>query len=529
MESITDNTVLIEDGKSKGRREPLRGFLPAPEGQLEALSEAPLVTNTELSTTCESLNRLKPPSPLAFASFSPHSKRYVLQSVIKEILDACEPPVIAEDGKITKTKYYRLGACKQLSTVFNPNNWHGSKRDLYDVFRQFGAEIEQNISMASIKYREKEAGGIEAHFGGLCRCDGVWVCPVCGPVVAEYRAKEIAQAMYLHQKAGGWVVFVTFTVRHKKRHEIKETLRCVSKSLASTKNGNQWKLFKDRTGLIGTIRAPEYTYTSSNGHHPHVHELWFFEDRPNLKEIKDWVFNRYCKFVVKHEGFDAPSKKRGVDMRLCLASNQTIDVNDVFDTNNIESISSYISKGADVDKTLDEAVNNRQWGAPEEMTKNQYKKTILADKGGEISSYNSIALAMEYMLAQYELSECMEHCPDDKEAVKAIRKRLFLFKKLYRDYADAFFGSQQLRWSDGLKDRFDIYEMKDKEINETFENELEELMSLDVKHLQKIVKFRLKGKILDIVENEKYTTNIERIKAVESFLGSGLVRVNRYG
>ena len=134
--------------------------------------------------------------------------------------------------------------------------------------------MQEHVSLATINYRETEgSNGVEAHFGGLCRCDGVWVCPVCAPIIAEYRAKEIAQAMYLHQKADGYVVFVTFTVRHKRHHTIGEVLNCLRQSATKTKQGNQWSLFKRKYGLVGNIRSSEYTYTLSNGHHPHLHEL----------------------------------------------------------------------------------------------------------------------------------------------------------------------------------------------------------------------------------------------------------------
>lgn len=495
----------------------------------ESSTNRPLVTNTEFSSPCETLKSLEVPSLLAYEGFSPRSKRYVLQSVIKEILGACQLPKTDSDGNEVKAKYYRLGACKQLSAIYNPNHWVASKGQIMRELAQFGNEAQESISVTSIKYRHKDEGGIEAHFSGLCRCDSVWVCPVCGPTVAEYRAKEIAQAMYLHQKSGGWCVFATFTVRHKKSHSLADTLACVKQSLSKTKAGKAWISFKDRFGFVGAIRAPEYTYTTSNGHHPHIHELWFFDNKPDVKELKSWVFGRYSKLVVKHDGFSAPSYRHGVDMRLCLSSSQLQDVNGkdaAFDVDNILSISSYLSKGADTDKTLAQAVTDREWGVPEELTKNQFKKSIKTKDGRVIDSFNSTALAVEYMNSQSLVNALMF---SDPEGSKAFQRRSNHYKRLYQDYAGCFFGTQQLRWSNGLKAKFDIYDMDDKSINDAFENDLNDLMHLDLKLLQKMIKFRLKPQVLNIVESDQYKTNPERIEAVMNFLKDYKNRVNRYG
>ena len=350
---------------------------------------------------------------------------------------------------------------------------------------------------------------------------------MCAPIIAEYRAKEIAQAMYLHQKADGYVVFVTFTVRHKRHHTIGEVLNCLRKSATQTKQGKAWQGFKDRFKLIGNIRSSEYTYTLSNGHHPHLHELWFFEEKPDLKAIKEWVYKRYARYVVKHDGFESPSYKNGVDMRYCLSSRQR--KTDGFDIKDVDSIARYVSKGSDVDRTLSEVLVNRPWGAPEEMTKNQYKVSNRSSDGVFLDSYNSIALATEYMFSQYELNRCLDEMPENVDYIDHLRKRIHKFKSLYIDYADAFFGTRQLYWSRGLKERFDVYEMEDKAINETFEEGLNELMVLDIEYLQKIIKYRLKGEVLNIVESDEYKTDEERVNAVISFLDGDLLRRNRYG
>ena len=516
---MDNSNTAVEISKDEGQ------VLPDGSAHLaRSAADAALVTNTESSTTCENILRLQVPSLLAFNKFSERQKRYVLQSVNKEILGACSRN---DDG--TKSKYYRFGACKQLSTAFRPDDFKGNNRDNYELLKNHRSFIEDSISKAAIGYRVVD-GAVQAHYSGLCNCNSVWICPVCGPIVSEYRAKEIAQAMYKHQSEGGFLLFVTFTVRHKKKHKIRETLDCLTKSIRSLKTGNQWTLFQKRTGFVGSIHAPEYTFTDSNGHHPHRHELWFLDEKPDVKAIKKWIFDRYSGFVVKHEGFDAPSFQRGVDIRLCLSSEQQKDTS-LFDPNEIHSVASYLSKGADTDKTLSESINHRSWGVPEELTKNQYKKVKRTTSGRVIQSYNSTAMSLDYMISQSMVSSA-KTLGLSNDQVSFYRRRASYFASLYRDYADAFFGKRQLFWSPGLKDRFDIYEMEDSSVVDSFEGELEELMSLNLEHLQKIVRFRLRSRVLGIVENPKFKTNSERKNAVVQFLDSHTDdnhRTDRYG
>ena len=486
---------------------------PRYSGPHSGCDSPPLVTNTEKNTPPDEINGLYVPSLEAFRNYSPRAKRYHFQSLIKEILGACE----YREGR---SKYYRFGACKQLSTSLNPNIWKG--QDKIEHLQRWGDEIQEKVSNVAIMTRKKDAG-VEAHYSGLCSCNSVWICPVCGPVVAEYRAKEISQAMYLHQKAGGWLVFMTFTIRHRKSHTIKESLTCLRKSLASTKYVNKvWTSFRNRIGLIGTIRAVEYTYTEDNGHHPHVHELWFLDKEPDPKMIKRWMYDRYSKFVVKHEGFEAPSYKYGVDVRVCLSSEQR---SKYVDTNNELALSHYLSKGANVDSTLKEALKTG-WGVPQELTKNQLKKPKAVWEGGSIESYNSTTLALEYMKYQHILSQHNSLLEPDRR--KLLLKQLYRFKQLYNDYAEAFFGKSQLHWSKGLKDKFLIHDMDDKQVNEAFEGELEQLMVLDMDRLQKVIKLRLRSKLLDIVESPLHKTDSQRIDAVKMFIDNAF-RVNRYG
>ena len=498
---------------------------------------APLGTNTELSSGKSDKNGLQPPSLLAFCEMGEVSKRYVLHSALRQLLETTK---FSEDGE--KSKFYRVGACRCLSASFRP-----------DKFREGDIEyLTPNsplTALANISLQRNEDGTVKSHLAGFVHCDSVWVCPLCSPILTEYRAKEIYAALYHHQKGmdrlvrdgrktrltddgaeycpmvhpvkGGYVAFVSFTLQHKKNYLLSRTLEVLSKSLGHLKSGSVWERIKRSYGFVGSIRALEYTYTERNGHHPHVHELWFFNKRPNVGKLKREIYNRYARYVEKFspEGFHAPSFKRGVDVRLCLSSSQKKKIlgADGLDINDMQSLADYMAKGAETDKTLEEALANRGWGVSEELTKHQHKKNTrrYAD-GQQIVSYNSTSLLLNYVACQYVIDEC-ELSPADR---RHWLKELGRYKSLYTDYAHSFFGKALNYWSPGLKDRFKIHEFTDNEVTKAFEGELCRLMGLSLDRVQFIVKNRLRGRLLDVVNDPSLVTDEQRIEAAEKFLTS---------
>ena len=497
-----------------------------------AASKAPLVTNTESALPPNQFSALQAPSLLSFEKYNAISKRYVLQSVSKELLNACS---VDENGK--KSEFYRLGACGQLSADFRPGAQFESKStsnhgltmpaipDHFDSFMSMKREFANHFA-ASIGRRTDDNGISQFHFLNMCHCGSAWICPVCQPKVTEYRAKEVAYGMHQFQSEGGYLVFVTFTVPHKRSHSLQQVIQALTKSIKSLKEGPPFQRFKAKNDYIGSIRALEWTYTDRNGHHPHVHELWFFESKPDLKKIKKWVYDRYAKFVVKHEGFDKPSERRGVDMRLCLTNSQLENVFDGADLNDVMSLSGYITKGAEIDKTAVEYVNNRDWGAPEELTKANLKSTRTYTDGTKVTGFNPISLLLEYMQVQYLVDTAQFSSGKPREALLWEMSRL---KKLYLEYATFTKGRAQLYWSKGLKKRFGIYEMDDDLVLEGFDSELVEFMSLTLDDIQKIVKFRLRPRILQIASNPEFVTDEQRKQAIKDFLTSVSTRVDRFG
>lgn len=488
-------------------------------------SEAALVTNTESAYTSNSYITLQAPSLEAFQKSSPVSKRYVLQSVSKEMLGAC---TLGTNGE--KSPFYRLGACSQLSNAFRPGRFedHG-KSKLFFTPTLKKSELNKEFAnhFAASLGRYTDDNGISSiHWKDLCFCSSAWICPVCQPKVTEYRAKEVAYAMHQHQSSGGYLAFITFTVPHKRTHSLKQVLDAVTESIRSMKSGRPFQLFSSKHDFVGSIRSLEWTYTERNGHHPHIHELWFFKSKPDVKSIKKWVYERYSYYVVKKHGFDKPSSKRGVDVRLCATDQQLENIYDGCDLNDMLSLSGYITKGADIDKTASEYLNNRQWGAPEELTKSNLKNTKIYRDGTKVQGYNPVSLMLEYMHLQSLIDSGDYPEGRDKQVLLYEMSR---FKKLYFEYATFTKGRAMLYWSRGLKDMFGVYDMKDDEVIDQFDSELVEFMSFTLDELQKVVKFRLRAKVLEVAADPSLVTDQQRRDAVKSFISSVEVRSDRFG
>lgn len=235
-------------------------------------------------------------------------------------------------------------------------------------------------------------GAGNACYRGLQTCGSVWACAVCASRVSEERRKELTAAIAAAVGLGLAPYLVTFTVRHKWADGIRATcdgLLAARKRLRSGKGGEQ---FRERWGLVGTVRALEVTH-GKNGWHPHVHELVFVREGGVAPQLEADLRERWSGAVS------------AVGLR---------DVNDhgVRVQAADEAISSYVAKFG----------TGRAWGAEEELSKAVSK----SGRPGHRTPVDLLAAATF----------------DGDEAAG----------RLWQEYARGFFGRRQLAWSKGLRD-----------------------------------------------------------------------------
>lgn len=151
-----------------------------------------------------------------------------------------------------------------------------------------------------------------ARYKGVMYCGSVWQCPICAATIARHRRSEIAAAVDAWQSRGGVVSLMTLTVRHSVDDRLSDLLRVLSDAWRSATQRRQWKLFRDRVGCLGYIRALEITKGDA-GWHPHYHFLVFTRSALSGKDVH-WLRD-YWLAALRRYGRDARWDV-GVDVRV---------------------------------------------------------------------------------------------------------------------------------------------------------------------------------------------------------------------
>jgi hypothetical protein len=292
----------------------------------------------------------------------------------------------------------------------------------------------------------KQGAALPGHFQGLQTCALSWLCSVCAPKIAERRSAEIEYAMALCKAKGGQVLMPTFTVPHGRKDPLADTLDLIKKALRSMAMSRRYKQLQDRLAVEGRIIATEITHGEANGWHPHFHELWFFERAGvDLVKLESELFAMWRAACVKF-GLGEPSRKHGVVVQDGSRAAQ------------------YVSK-----------MGNKEWGLADEIAK-------ASSKSGRKGSRSA-----------WQLLDCML----DPDATPAHQKRAMA---LFREYAEATKGTQQLRWTPGLKKLYAIADMNDEELCAQVEEDAVLVAQIPLDAWRAIRRQKMQAHILNAVQ-----------------------------
>lgn len=283
-----------------------------------------------------------------------------------------------------------------------------------------GWRIGENVSVHS--------DGQFAHFSGTERCSSIWACSVCSAVIRAERAHEISQAVDAHQDAGGSILFVTLTIRHDRSDPLKQSLDAVLGSWSKLLQGSAWAGSKTRSGMrdryrvSGYIRSTEVTY-GSNGWHPHIHALFFTDDKLSDTEVAAFggeLHTRWARFVHRAIG-KLPNREHGTDVQRVDEDGQVLG--------------KYLAKVQDEGKSKTE-----KWDASAELARADVKR-------GRGDNF-----------VPFELLDSDHPMPPSQ------RRRLWV------EYYEGTKGRRAITWSRGLKARYDVGEKTDQEMIEETES-----------------------------------------------------------
>jgi hypothetical protein len=136
---------------------------------------------------------------------------------------------------------------------------------------RFGGEDGPQPVVLSVEDDPTADGQRIASVSGATLCDSPWLCPVCAVRQAGLRRDRVAAVTGVTIARGGLVLLVTLTVRHSRDMSLKAVKTAVADGSRSARAGKVWSRAGRSAGLIGSLVAPEVTFSHLNAWHYHQH------------------------------------------------------------------------------------------------------------------------------------------------------------------------------------------------------------------------------------------------------------------
>jgi len=287
-------------------------------------------------------------------------------------------------------------------------------------------------------------------YKGLQTCGSVWACPVCAAKISERRRLEMRSAIDRHIASGGGVYLLTLTNAHHFGDDLRELLAGQAKALLAF-NGDRAsrKVFADMD-CIGQVRATEVTHG-------------------RLRRVNNGWHPHFHILLFAAAGVDLVEFQQRLAARWISACGRS----------GLKLPS--LEHGVKLDDGKFAADYAAKWGLDHEMTKGHIKKA----NDGETP----------FDLLRAYLGDC------DKQA-----------GALFVQFAEAFKGKQQLRWSPGLKKHFQIGEITDEELANQQDDKAVLLGQITLEQWRHICKVEARTLVLELAE--------KGWEAVERFLDS---------
>ena len=170
-------------------------------------------------------------------------------------------------------------------------------------------------------------------FNGIANCGGYWRCPVCALKISEHKKELLKTIITAHQEKGLCIGFLTLTVRHKRTDNLKKVLEKLSKNYRSFQNTKIFEKDRKIVGMIGQIKTLEITFSDTNGWHPHLHLLYFYDNSKgaSLGQFQKKLISEWFKYKDNNG--------------LLRAQNQRILTKDISDYMAKYDITSEMTKG----------------------------------------------------------------------------------------------------------------------------------------------------------------------------------------
>lgn len=144
---------------------------------------------------------------------------------------------------------------------------------------------------------------------------------MCAPRIMAGRAEELQALNEAHREAKGELYLATLTLPHDEGDDLKPLRKQVSRAWSNVTRGAPWKRWRERLGILGTVRALEVTH-GRNGWHPHLHVALYCAQRLDdsvRAELCEFLARQWRRYVTERtpEGkvYRAPSVEHGVTVQ----------------------------------------------------------------------------------------------------------------------------------------------------------------------------------------------------------------------
>lgn len=250
-----------------------------------------------------------------------------------------------------------------------------------------------------------------ARYAGVLAC-GSLHCPMCGPRLRRKRRDDYDRALtaFRKQYPNGQIVFITWTIRHKKRDSLELLLNTLLDARKNVQDRTNARRFRKR--VFGSISTLEVLYGLDNGWHPHQHVLHLLKEplsSDELDELKRAFSKDWHEAVVSIAPSNDPTFKRGVDVREIKSGKD--DPDDL----TLDGLANYLTKAED---------ETNRWGIADELARGDLKH----GSTGGITHYEMLDRPDVFAAQIIEYMTVMR-----KVAPKLMRPSPYLYKKLGLD------------------------------------------------------------------------------------------------
>lgn len=325
---------------------------------------------------------------------------------------------------------------------------------------------------------KKKQDSSRAHYTGLQTCGSVWSCPICSSVISESRYQTVKESInkWRSMDSCNSVIMITWTIPHSINQSLSDVVEIQDRAVRIMKqtpqrkcNCKSYRTLIDEMCSVGSYTGREITF-GKNGFHPHRHQL-FFAPSASEDQLQQWQY----EFT---EAYLQACLKAGLKLdRKIHFYERAVQISQINDDDGYTRISKYIT-----------SVQGDNWSLAQEATKGISKTA----KNGNITPFGML------------------------QAIVNGDKYSKLYSLIFKQYAETMKGKKQFFPSPGLAKFLDINFKSDAEVIEEKEGG-DIYYDLSIGDWNDILKFRIRGLILELTKIEKENFQIEFEKLLADF------------